>query len=79
MSPMLALQRKVTSDTSIYSVQIDAQFCQSLDGLFSVTRSGGGVVVSGVADVPCGLFHHAAAANPPQGPGAAPGGEGVAN
>ena len=40
---------------------------------------GGGVVVSGVADVRSGLFQQAFAANPPQGPGSAPGGQGIAN
>ena len=40
---------------------------------------GGGVVVSGVADVPCGVLQQTFAANPPQGPGSTPGGQGVAN
>ncbi len=40
---------------------------------------GGGVVVSGVADLPCGMLQQTFAANPPQGPGAAPGGQGIAN
>ena len=40
---------------------------------------GGGVVVSGVADLPCGIVQQALSANPPQGPGPAPGGQGIAN
>ena len=40
---------------------------------------GGGVVVSGVADVPCGVLQQTFTANPPQGPGSTPGGQGVAN
>ncbi len=40
---------------------------------------GGGVVVSGVADLPCGVLQQALTANPPQGPGSAPGGQGIAN
>ena len=40
---------------------------------------GGGVVVSGVADYPCGLFQQTFAANAPQGPSSAPSGQGIAN
>ncbi len=40
---------------------------------------GGGVVVSGVADVPCGVLQQTFTANPAQGPSAAPGGQGIAN
>ena len=40
---------------------------------------GGGVVVSGVADLPSGVFQQTLTANPPQGPSAAPGGQGIAN
>ena len=40
---------------------------------------GGGVVVSGVADVPCGVLQQTFTANPPQGPSSTPGGQGVAN
>ena len=40
---------------------------------------GGGVVVSGVADEPCGVLQQTFTANPSQGPGSAPGGQGVAN
>ncbi len=40
---------------------------------------GGGVVVSGVTDLPCGVFQQTLTANPPQGPSSAPGGQGVAN
>ncbi len=39
----------------------------------------GGVVVSGVADLPCGVLQQAFAANPSQGPGSAPSGQGIAN
>ncbi len=40
---------------------------------------GSGVVVSGVADLPCGVLQQAFTANPPQGPSAAPGSQGIAN
>ena len=40
---------------------------------------GGGVVVSGVADLPRGVLQQTLAANPPQGPSPAPGGQGIAN
>ena len=40
---------------------------------------GGGVVVSGVADLPCGILQQAITANPAQGPSAAPSGQGIAN
>ena len=40
---------------------------------------GGGVVVPGVADLPCGVLQQAFAANAPQGPGSAPDGKGIAN
>ncbi len=40
---------------------------------------GGGVVVSGVADVPCGVRQQTLTANPAQGPSSAPSGQGIAN
>ncbi len=40
---------------------------------------GGGVVVSGVADYPCGVLQQALTANPSQGPSSTPGGQGIAN
>ncbi len=40
---------------------------------------GGGIVVSGLADLPCGVLQQLFTANPPQGPSAAPGGQGIAN
>ena len=40
---------------------------------------GGGVVVSGVADYPCGVLQETFTPNPPQGPSSAPSGQGIAN
>ena len=40
---------------------------------------GGGIVASGVADLPCGVLQQTLTANPPQGPSPAPGGQGIAN
>ena len=40
---------------------------------------GCGVVVSGVADFPCGLFEQAFPANASQWPRSTPGGQGIAN
>ena len=40
---------------------------------------GGGVVVSGVADLPCGVLQQTSTANPTQGPSSTPGGQGIAN
>ena len=44
-----------------------------------MTGFGGGVVVSGVADLPCGVLQETFTANPPQGPGSTPGGQGIAH
>ena len=44
-----------------------------------MTGFGGGVVVAGVADLPCGVLQETFAANPPQGPSSTPGGQGIAN
>ncbi len=40
---------------------------------------GGGVVVSGMADVPCGVLQQTVTPNSPQGPSSAPDGQGIAN
>ena len=40
---------------------------------------GGSVVVSGVADLPCGILQQALTGNPSQGPSSAPSGQGIAN
>jgi len=76
---LLALQRKVTSYTSPYVGHFDAPFSQLLERCFAMAGLGSGVVVSGVADLPCGILQKAFTANPPQGPSAAPGGQGIAN
>ena len=44
-----------------------------------MTGLGGGVVVSGIADLPCGVLQQAFTAKPPQGPGSTPRGQGIAN
>ncbi len=44
-----------------------------------MTGLGGGVMVSGVADLPCGVLQQTLTANPPQGPSSAPSGQGIAN
>ena len=40
---------------------------------------GGGVVASRIADLPCGVLQQTFTPNPPQGPSAAPGGQGIAH
>ena len=44
-----------------------------------MTGLGGGVVVSGVADMPCGVLQQAFTAKPSQGPSSTPRGQGIAN
>ena len=53
---VLTLQRKVTSYATPYSGQIDALCSQFLKRCFPMSSLGGGGVVAGVADLPCGLL-----------------------
>ena len=76
---LVTLQRKVTSYTSPYLLHVDAAFSQLLQRGLPMAGLGGGVVVSGVADLPCGVLQQTFSADPSQWPSSTPGGQGIAN
>ena len=75
----LALQRKVASYASPYLPDFDAAFSQLLQGCFPMAGLGGGVVVSRIADLPCGILQQAFTSDPSQRPSSTPSGQGIAN